>query len=45
MRTFMDFRARHEDYFHPHPWHGVFALLASLALAGLMVIAFAIAAR
>jgi hypothetical protein len=41
----MDFRARHEDYFHPHPWHGVFALLASLALAGLMVIAFAIAAR
>lgn len=38
---------RHHDahYFHPHPLHGLFSLLASLALAGLIVIAFAIAAR
>ena len=45
MKTFMDFRTRHDHYFHPHPWHGVFALLASLALAALMVLGLATAAR
>jgi hypothetical protein len=35
----MDFRHRHNSYFQPHPLHGTFALIASMALAGLIVVA------
>jgi hypothetical protein len=45
MRTLTGWRSRHDHYFHPHPLHSAFSLIASLALAGLMVIALAIAAR
>jgi hypothetical protein len=38
MRAMMDFRHRRNDYFHPHPWQGAFALIASLALAVLIVL-------
>jgi hypothetical protein len=38
MRTMMDFRHRRNNYFHPHPWQGAFALIASLALAVLIVL-------
>jgi hypothetical protein len=34
----MDFRHRRNNYFHPHPWQGTFALIASLALAVLIVL-------
>ncbi|HZQ22361.1 MAG TPA: hypothetical protein VFA89_06135 [Terriglobales bacterium] len=39
------FRLLHDRYFHPHPWHDVFALVASLVLAGLMVLVLATAAH
>jgi hypothetical protein len=39
------FRLRHEPYFQPHPWHEVFALVASLALAGLIVLVLATSAH
>jgi hypothetical protein len=45
MATFMDFRHRRGSYFHPHPWHEVFALVATLALAALMVMALATSAH
>ena len=31
-------RHRHVSYFHGHPLHGMFSLIASLILAGLIVI-------
>jgi len=31
-------RHRHVSYFHGHPLHGAFSLIASLVLAGLIVI-------
>jgi len=37
MRTFMHARHRHDAYFHSHPMHAAYSLIASLALAGLMV--------
>lgn len=38
MRTL--FNTRHQrDYFHSHPLHGTFALIASLVLAGMVVLA------
>jgi hypothetical protein len=30
---------RHDHYFHGHPLQGTFSLIASLALAGLIVVA------
>ena len=45
MRTFMHARNRHDSYFHPHPFHTAFSLIASLALAVLIVLALATAAR
>ena len=35
MRTFA--QRRSIEYFHVHPWHGLFSLIASVALAGLVV--------
>jgi hypothetical protein len=43
MRTFL--KAHRNPYFHPHPLHSAFALVASLALAILIVLALATAAR
>jgi hypothetical protein len=37
----MDFRRRHNEYFHPHPLYSTYALIASLALAGLLVVVIA----
>jgi hypothetical protein len=45
MSTFADFRHRRGHYFHSHPWHEAFALIASLVLAGLMVMALATSAH
>ena len=45
MSTFMDFRHRRGSYFHPHPWHEGFALIASMVLAALMVLALATSAH
>jgi hypothetical protein len=45
MRTFMHARNRHDIYFQPHPFHAVYSLVASLALAVLIVLALATAAR
>jgi hypothetical protein len=45
MRTFMHARNRHDLYFHSHPFHAVYSLIASLALAVLIVLALATAAR
>ena len=45
MRTLMHARHRQDSYFHPHPFHGVYSLIASLALAVLIVLALATAAR
>lgn len=45
MRTFMHARNRHDIYFHAHPLHSVYSLIASLALAVLIVLALATAAR
>jgi hypothetical protein len=38
MTPLMNVRHRHVNYFHGHPLHGTFSLLASLILAGLIVI-------
>jgi hypothetical protein len=38
MTPFMNVKHRHVTYFHGHPLHGMFSLLASLILAGLIVI-------
>jgi hypothetical protein len=45
MRTFMHLRHRQDTYFHSHPLHTTYSLIATLALAGLMVLALVIAAR
>lgn len=35
MRTLAQRRSM--EYFHVHPWHGLFSLIASVVLAGLVV--------
>ena len=39
MPTMINFRHRRSNYFHSHPLHGSFALIASMALAALIVVA------
>ncbi len=39
MRTFAHWRSERGEYFHMHPMHGVFSLIASMVLAGLVVLA------
>jgi len=34
-----------EHYFHAHPLHGTFSLIASMLLAGLIVLVFVVSAR
>jgi hypothetical protein len=38
MRTLLHVR-RHDEYFHNHPLTGTFSLIASMALAALIVVA------
>lgn len=45
MRTFLHARHRPDTYFHSHPLHNTYSLIATLALAGLMVLVLVIAAR
>jgi len=37
MTPLMNVKHRHVSYFHSHPLHGTFSLIASLILAGLIV--------
>jgi hypothetical protein len=39
MRTLTHWRTDRDQYFHLHPMSGVFSLLASMVLAGLVVLA------
>jgi len=45
MRTFMHWRTGHDPYFHAHPWHAAFSLIASMLLAGLVVLMMVVSAR
>ncbi len=38
MRAFAHGRFEHNEYFHPHPLHTLFSLVASIVLAGLVVL-------
>ncbi len=39
MRPLMNVKHREDHYFHSHPMQGTFALVASMTLAGLIVVA------
>ncbi len=39
MRPLMNVKHRDDHYFHAHPMQGTFALVASITLAGLVVVA------
>ena len=43
MRPLMNVKHRDDQYFHTHPMHGTFALIASLTLAGLVIVAMLMA--
>ena len=45
MRTMTNVRTRRSNYFHSHPLHGTFALIASLALTGLVAMVITWSAR
>jgi hypothetical protein len=45
MRTLMHFRRHQVNYFHAHPLHGTFSLIASFVLAGLVVLMLVLSAR
>jgi hypothetical protein len=45
MRTLMPFRTHRDSYFHAHPLHGTFSLIASFVLAGLVVLMLVLSAR
>ena len=38
MRPLMNVKHRDQHYFHTHPLQGTFALVASIALAGLVIV-------
>ena len=38
MASLLHVKHRQENYFHGHPLHGMFSLIASFVLAGLIVI-------
>ena len=38
MRPLMNVKHRDDHYFHAHPLQGTFALAASIALAGLVIV-------
>jgi hypothetical protein len=43
MRPLMNVKHRDRQYYHPHPLQGIFALVASIALGGLVMIAMVLA--
>jgi Cu/Ag efflux pump CusA len=43
MRPLMNIKHREDHYFHPHPMQAMFALVASVTLAGLIVVALLLA--
>jgi hypothetical protein len=45
MRTLLHFRTHDSGYFHSHPLHSVFSLIASLALSVLIVLVLVSSAR
>jgi hypothetical protein len=45
MRTPMHWRTERGRYFHAHPQQAMFSLIASMLLAGLVVLALALSAR
>ncbi|HXZ32340.1 MAG TPA: hypothetical protein VEH30_08665 [Terriglobales bacterium] len=45
MRTLLHFRTHDGGYFHSHPLHSVFSLIASFALAVLLVLVLVSSAR
>ncbi len=38
MRAFAHSHSEHNEYFHLHPWHSLFTLVASALLAGVVVL-------
>ena len=45
MRTLMHWRMERGRYFHAHPQHAAYSLIASMLLAGLLVLAFVLFAK
>jgi len=45
MRTLLHFRTHDGGYFHSHPFHSLFSLIASLALSALIVLVLVSSAR
>lgn len=45
MRTLLHFRTHDGGYFHSHPFHSVFSLIASLVLSVLIVLLLVSSAR
>jgi len=45
MRTLKYFRTHHDPYFHAHPLHATFALIASFLLAAVVVLVLVSSAR
>jgi len=45
MKTLMHFHTHDGRFFHSHPFHSAFALIASLVLAMLFVVLFTITAH
>jgi hypothetical protein len=45
MRTLMHWRMERDRHFHAHPLHTTYSLIASMVLAGLMVLAFVLSAK
>lgn len=43
MRPLINVKHRDDQYFHSHPMQGTFALVASITLAGLIVVALLVA--
>jgi hypothetical protein len=45
MRTLVHWRMERGRHFHAHPLHTTYSLIASMLLAGLLVLAFVLSAR
>lgn len=45
MKTFTHFRKRSDNFFHMHPLHGIFPLVASFVLAVLIALVLTVSAK
>jgi len=45
MRSLHHFRPGHNSYYHAHPIHGMFSLITSILLAGIVVLILVDAAK